>query len=281
MQRTIQYIKTELAAYYPETEIEGFVRIIFESVLSMTYTQLILEKDKVLAKSDFEAIQTIVSKLKTYEPIQYILGETEFCDLTLKVNPAVLIPRPETEELVQWISKSAIQPGANILDIGTGSGCIALALKKQLQQVNVTGVDVSLKALETASENAQLNRLEVVFREADILNWGNYSWPKYDLIVSNPPYVRESEKKQMDANVLNYEPEGALFVDDDNPLIFYKTIAEFASENLEKGGWLFFEINEFLGNEMVALLKGLGFKEIELRTDINGKDRMVAAKNKL
>uniref|UniRef100_UPI003216BBE2 peptide chain release factor N(5)-glutamine methyltransferase n=1 Tax=uncultured Draconibacterium sp. TaxID=1573823 RepID=UPI003216BBE2 len=278
MQRTIQYIKTELTPCYPETEIEGFIRIIFESVLSMSYTQLILEKDKVLTETDFNTIEKIVSALKTHQPIQYILGETEFYDLTLKVNPAVLIPRPETEELVQWICKSNLKPGARILDIGTGSGCIALALKNELKQVEVNGVDISVKALETAKDNAKRNGLNVEFAEVDILNWKQFEWQQYDLIVSNPPYVRECEKAQMDANVLDYEPEGALFVEDENPLIFYRTIAEFALDKLNSGGWLFFEINEFLGSEMVGLLKELGYNAIELRPDINGKDRMLACR---
>ncbi|MCY1723440.1 peptide chain release factor N(5)-glutamine methyltransferase [Prolixibacteraceae bacterium Z1-6] len=278
MQRTIQYIKTELGPHYPETEVDGFIRIIFGAVLSMNYTQIILEKDKVLSETDFNTIKGIVGALKTHQPIQYILGETEFYDLNIKVNPAVLIPRPETEELVSWICNSGIKPGARILDIGTGSGCIAMALKNELKQVEVTGVDISEKALETAKENAIRNNLKVEFAAADILNWGNYNWQKYDLIVSNPPYVRECEKKQMDANVLDYEPEGALFVADEDPLVFYKTIAEFALDKLYPGGWLFFEINEFLGDEMVDLLKSLGYIAIELKTDINGKKRMLAGR---
>ncbi|WP_346862083.1 peptide chain release factor N(5)-glutamine methyltransferase [uncultured Draconibacterium sp.] len=280
MQRTIQHIKTELAAYYPETEIKGFIRIIFESVLSMTYTQIILEKEKRIDDSDFEAIAKIVSALKTYRPIQYILGETEFYDLKLKVNPGVLIPRPETEELVHWISKTGVQPGAKVIDIGTGSGCIALALKKELSTAKVWAVDVSAKALETAKENARLNKLDLEFVQADILQWENYEWPAFDIIVSNPPYVRESEKKLMNSNVLDYEPEGALFVSDDDPLVFYRRIAGFALANLKQGGSLFFEINEYLGAEMEDLLKALGFSDIDLRQDINGKNRMISCKKK-
>jgi release factor glutamine methyltransferase len=280
MQRTIQHIKTELAAYYPETEIEGFIRIIFESVLSMTYTQFVLEKEKQIDEIDFKSIAKIVSALKTYRPIQYILGETEFYDLKIKVNPGVLIPRPETEELVHWVCKTGVQPGAKLVDIGTGSGCIALALKKELPKANVWAVDVSAKALETAKENARLNQLDLEFAEADILQWEKYEWPVYDIIVSNPPYVRESEKKLMNSNVLDYEPEGALFVSDDDPLVFYRRIAEFARANLMRGGYLFFEINEYLGTEMEDLLKGLGFSAIDLRQDINGKNRMIMCKKK-
>lgn len=281
MQTSIQYITTELGGYYPKTEIDGFVRIIFESVLSLTYTQIILEKDKVLEADEFEIIKSIVTRLKSYEPIQYILGETEFYDLKLNVNSSVLIPRPETEELVQWICKSDIKAGAQILDIGTGSGCIGLALKNELKQVEVTAADISEKALQTAKENAARNNLEVDFVQADILNWKQYEWKHYDVIVSNPPYVRECEKSQMDANVLDYEPRSALFVDNTNPLLFYKTIAEFAQENLLEGGYLFFEINEFLGNEMINLVKELGFSDVELRADINGRDRMLVCRRKL
>ncbi|WP_346858579.1 peptide chain release factor N(5)-glutamine methyltransferase [uncultured Draconibacterium sp.] len=280
MQRTIQHIKTELVAYYPETEIEGFIRIIFESVLSMTYTQIILEKEKRIDDSDFEAIAKIVSALKTYRPIQYVLGETEFYDLKLKVNPGVLIPRPETEELVHWISKTGVQPGAKVIDIGTGSGCIALALKKELSTAKVWAVDVSAKALETAKENARLNKLDLEFVQADILQWENYEWPAFDIIISNPPYVRESEKKLMNSNVLDYEPEGALFVSDDDPLLFYRRIAGFALANLNQSGSLFFEINEYLGPEMKDLLQELGFVAIDLRSDINGKNRMISCKKK-
>lgn len=275
MQATIQYIKSELADFYPESEIQGLMRIVFESVLNFTYTDIILQKDKQLERTDSERIKAIIERLKTYEPIQYIVGETEFYDLKVKVNRATLIPRPETEELVHWLRNSNIKPGAQILDIGTGSGCIPLAIKKGLPQVTVSGVDISDGALQMAKENAALNKLKVDFFCVDILNWSNYEWQKYDVIISNPPYVRECEKKQMEKNVLEYEPNGALFVADDNPLIFYKTIAEFAQTNLNENGYLFFEINEYLGKEMIQLVKGLGFRDIELRKDINKRDRML------
>nr|WP_319272589.1 peptide chain release factor N(5)-glutamine methyltransferase [uncultured Draconibacterium sp.] len=275
MQKTIQYIRAELAPFYPETEISGFVQLIMNSVLDLSYTQIILEKDRVLETTETNRIKRIVERLKTHEPIQYILGVAEFYGLQLNVKPGVLIPRPETEELVEWISKTEIPKPAKILDIGTGSGCIALALKNVLTTANVQAVDVSETALLLATENAGKNKLNVEFEHADILKWQERSWPHFDVIVSNPPYVMEREKQQMEANVLKHEPELALFVSDTDPLIFYRTIAQFASKQLNDGGYLFFEINENLGDEMVALVKQLGFKSIELRRDLNGKNRML------
>ncbi len=276
MQKTIQYIKTELAAYYPDTEISGFVRLLSESVLDMSYTDMILKKDRIVSAEEIDTITEIVDRLKKYEPIQYILGETEFYGLTLEVNPAVLIPRPETEELVHLILKSQLPAQAKILDIGTGSGCIALSLKSSLPDSSVMAVDISESALETAKKNALKNELDVDFRLVDILNWKDYSWPKMDVIVSNPPYVRELEKEKMEKNVLAFEPEGALFVSDNDPLIFYKAIAEFAQKNLSNKGRLYFEINEYLGEEMKELVKSLGFREVEVHQDINGRNRMLA-----
>jgi release factor glutamine methyltransferase len=275
MQKTIQYIRAELAPFYPETEIVGFVQMIMNSVLGLSYTQMILEKDRVLDSSESDQIDAIVERLKTHEPIQYILGVAEFFGLELKVQPGILIPRPETEELVDWICKTGIPTSAKILDIGTGSGCIPLALKNELPAAEVMAVDVSEKALSIAAENAQKHQLEVAFELADILKWEERSWPLFDVIVSNPPYVMEREKKLMEANVLEHEPELALFVSDTDPLIFYRALAQFASKQLNESGFLFFEINENLGDEMVDLVKQLGFKSIELRRDLNGKNRML------
>ncbi|WP_163326125.1 peptide chain release factor N(5)-glutamine methyltransferase [Draconibacterium mangrovi] len=275
MQKTIQYIRAELAPFYPETEISGFIQMIMNSVLGLSYTQMILEKDRVLESSETDQIKAIVERLKTHEPIQYILGVAEFYGLELNVQPGVLIPRTETEELVDWICKTKIPASAKILDIGTGSGCISLALKNELPAAAVMTVDVSEKALSIATENAKKNGLDVSFEHTDILKWHERSWPQFDVIVSNPPYVMECEKKQMEANVLEYEPGLALFVSDTDPLIFYRTIAQFALKQLNENGYLFFEINENLGDEMVALVKQLGFKSIELRRDLNGKNRML------
>jgi release factor glutamine methyltransferase len=279
MKATIQYINSELAGLYPVSEIEGFTRIIFEVVCGWSFTEQVVKKHDKVLKTDFSNIQKIVFRLKKFEPIQYILGETEFYGLKIKVNPSVLIPRPETEELVQWITQSKLPVNARILDIGTGSGCIALALKSLLKNAEVFGVDVSENALVVARQNAIENSLDVVFFQSDILNWKECEWKIYDVIVSNPPYIRESEKKQMHANVLEYEPSNALFVNDNDPLVFYRAISVFSKKYLAKNGKLFFEINENLGLEMNELLLEYGFRYIEMRKDINDKTRMVSCRN--
>ncbi len=275
MQASIQYIKKELTGLYPETEVQGFTRIVFEAVCGWDYTQQIMNKNEKLNKSDLQKIEKIVGRLKRFEPIQYILGETGFMDLKLKVNPSVLIPRPETEELIRWVIETKLVDKPRILDIGTGSGCIALALKSRIKNADVSGIDISEGALEIARLNAVQNSLEVDFFAANILNWSNLNWPVFHAIVSNPPYIRQKEKHEMAANVLEYEPENALFVPDDDPLVFYRTIAEFARKQLVGNGVLFFEINEFLGKEMKALLATLNFRNIKIKNDINGKERMV------
>jgi len=279
MKSTIQYIEKELAGVYPNTEIDGFTRLIFEAICGWGFTEQVAKKHERISVTDFEKIESIVSRLKKFEPIQYILKETEFYGLKLKVNPSVLIPRPETEELVQWILQSKLPANARILDIGTGSGCIALALKNQLKNSEITGIDISEMALETATKNARLNNLDVRFFQADILKWEAFSWEKYDIIVSNPPYIRESEKQQMHANVLEYEPTNALFVTDNDPLVFYRAISAFAKKYLTEKGRLYFEINENLGSEMSQLLLENGFRDIEISNDINGKNRMVCCRN--
>ncbi len=275
MQRTIQYIKNELNQFYPANEIRGFVRLIMEKVYGLSYTDMLVSRDLDLKDTGHREIEKIVARLKKHEPVQYILGETEFFGLKLKVAPGVLIPRPETEELVQWIGESEINSSAKILDIGTGSGCIALAIKTVFHGAFVTGLDISETALSIARENAGFNKLDCTFFQADILRWKERSWPHYDVVVSNPPYVRESEKRMMEKNVLDHEPVGALFVPDHDSLIYYRHIAAFARKNLCSGGWLFFEINEFLGKEMKELLAGFDFRQVEIRKDINGRDRML------
>jgi release factor glutamine methyltransferase len=275
MKATIHYIEQELKDLYPKTEVNSFRKIIIEHVCGLDYTQQILMKDHEIGKIQQMEIARIVGRLKSFEPLQYILGETEFCELKLKLTPAVLIPRPETEELVQWISQTVQLANPEILDIGTGSGCIALALKKQFPEAKIHAADVSEPALEVARENALINNLEVMFLQGDILKWENLQWEKYHMIVSNPPYVRVSEKKLMHPNVLQYEPQGALYVSDDDPLLFYRRISDFACLHLLPGGWLFFEINEQLGDDLVLLVEKKGFSAIELRKDLFGKVRMV------
>jgi release factor glutamine methyltransferase len=274
MQSVIQYIEKELEGLYPKTEIESFARICVEYVCGFNYTQFILHKNEKINPAERKKIEAIVYRLKKHEPIQYILGETEFFGLKLKVNPSVLIPRPETEELVQWILESDLKTESIILDIGTGSGCIALALKSNIPAAKVYGVDFSKEALKTAVQNGKENNLEVDFLQADILNWEQKSWNRPDLIVSNPPYVRELEKKKMQSNVLDYEPETALFVSDSDPLLFYRRIAEFALKYLNPNGGLFFEINENLGNETLKMLELMGFQNCTIKADLFGKERM-------
>lgn len=278
MRSTIQYINNELEGLYPAIEILSFARLIIETVYGLSYTDQVLFKDKILPENKKKEVKQIVDRLKAFEPIQYILGKTVFYGLQLKVAKGVLIPRPETEELVDRIKKLQLNPQSRILDVGTGSGCIALSLKKAYPQANIEGIDVSEKALTIAKANARINKLDVEFKLQDISKWQATKWNKYDAIVSNPPYVRELEKQAMNANVLDYEPKTALFVSNDDPLVFYHVIAEFAQVNLKNGGYLFFEINEYLGNETCELLKVYGYKDVELFQDLNKKDRMVVCR---
>jgi release factor glutamine methyltransferase len=275
MESTIQYIRQELENFYPKTEIKAFERIILEHVCGLNYTDQVLFRKQKPDDWFRKPISKIIERLKAYEPIQYILGETEFCGLTLKVNPSVLIPRPETEELVHWITETELPEETILLDIGTGSGCIALALKKLIPQAKVLALDVSEDALTTARENAETNGLNVEYFRADILSRENFKWITCDVIVSNPPYVRESEMKHMFPNVLKYEPRQALFVPDADPLLFYRRIAAFAQKHLHEEGWLFFEINEVLGNEILYLLESKAFRNIEMKKDLFGKNRMI------
>ncbi|RLD76896.1 MAG: peptide chain release factor N(5)-glutamine methyltransferase [Bacteroidetes bacterium] len=269
--------KTELKDIYPEREIQTFVEILLEYFAGLSKTDLILKSKETLDQTVIQKMEKALIRLKKTEPLQYIIGETEFYDLKLKVNPSVLIPRPETEELVQWIiEKHKNDKKISILDIGTGSGCISLALKNNLPNAEVFAVDISEKALETAKNNAVINNLDVSFILLDILNVKkNHNLGELNVIVSNPPYVLELEKKLMHKNVLKNEPHLALFVENDNALLFYKAIIKFANNYLKVGGSLYFEINEAFGLEMTALLKENGYQDIELKKDINGKDRMI------
>jgi release factor glutamine methyltransferase len=275
MQPTIQYIIEELHPFYPNREIESFIQLIFSHVKNYTLTDLVLKRAEKLSVQEINDIRQIVGRLKLHEPIHYITGTTEFAGIKLRVNPSVLIPRPETEELVEWIKESEISLDS-ILDIGTGSGCIALSLKKQIPGACLTGCDVSPEALITAKENAEINAMDVHFMEADILRWKDIPWPgQYGLIVSNPPYVTVSERAAMNKNVLDYEPHKALFVEDDNPLKFYKAIVNFASEWLMPEGKLYFEINEKFGSQMRDLMHCEGFRSIEIKRDLQEKVRMI------
>lgn len=272
--------KQALAAIYEPNEIEALTLLTLSEITGSTKAQLKAFPEKQLTTEQSAHINAILTRLQTGEPLQYILGHTEFYGLPFKVNPSVLIPRPETEELVEWIltEVGSWKPAAgSILDIGTGSGCIPITLKKHLPQANISTVDISAEAISTAKQNAELNKVEVNFIKDDILNPTDNSLltAHYSLIVSNPPYVTLHDKTKMHRNVTDFEPHMALFVPEDDPLIFYKAIADFALKNLNKDGFLFFEINESLGSETVEMLKNKGFKNIELRQDMSGRDRMI------
>lgn len=274
--------KQALAAVYEPNEIEALTLLTLSEITGSSKAQLKAFPERQLTIEQSKSITTMLTRLQTGEPLQYILGYTEFYGLPFKVNPSVLIPRPETEELVEWILSSVDSKGlavGNILDIGTGSGCIPISLKKHLPQANVSTVDISANAINTAKENAALNNVEISFVEDDILNPSSQSLLNnhYSLIVSNPPYVTMHDKTRMHHNVTDFEPHTALFVPEDDPLVFYKAITDFALKTLQPEGLLFFEINESLGNETVELLKDKGFKNIELRKDMSGRDRMIRA----
>lgn len=279
MRAGIASIRKELAGIFRREEIESLIFLIFEKLKGYSHTQFLLAKEKELSQEELIEIGKIVKRLKNHEPIQYILGETEFYGLPFYSVPGVLIPRPETEELIQWMIKENQLSAPIILDIGTGTGCIAISLKKNIESATVLACDISPVCIETACRNAELNSAQVIVFEYDILNYTpEVSFPKLDVIVSNPPYVREVEKLLMDKNVLEFEPELALFVPDENPLLFYERIADFAFIHLKKSGHLYFEINEAYGAECSEMLQQKGFSNIELKKDINGKDRMIGCK---
>lgn len=267
----------ELDAIYATEEVDSFFYLLIDHYYELTRIQLALNPDYFVNKPS--SILNALNLLKQQKPIQYIIGKTEFFGLPFKVNKHTLIPRPETEELVAWVIKEFANNNKTltVLDVGTGSGCIAISLAKKLPHAKVYALDISAEALKIAKQNAALNNVEVAFFEADILTSYHKKLlvsKKFDIIVSNPPYIREEEKQLMQANVLNNEPHIALFVKDKNPLLFYEAISQFAVNNLTKKGMLFFEINEYLGRDMIALLH-TNFSNIELKQDIFKKDRML------
>ena len=273
----------ELDTIYGNNEVDSFFNILIDYYLNLKRITLVMQPEYTISKEEEQPLFEALSRLKLEEPIQYILGETEFFGLVFKVNQNTLIPRPETEELVQWIIedyKDNLEQ-IKILDIGTGTGCIPISLAKNLPKAKVKALDISTKALEVAKQNAELNAAEVDFIEQNILDTYHTELDsasqKFDVIVSNPPYVRELEKAEMKGNVLKHEPELALFVDNTNPLIFYKAITEFATHSLKAGGTLYFEINQYLGAEMIQLLEDFNFKDIELKKDMFGNNRMIKA----
>jgi release factor glutamine methyltransferase len=279
----------ELSPLYDEKEIESFFYIILESFHNKKRIDLALNPAMEMDALQLVRWESVLSDLKKEKPIQYILGETEFYGLPFLVNENTLIPRPETEELVEWIlSDNNFQlPTSNfqLLDIGTGSGCIAISLAKNLVNAQVFAIDVSEKALAIAKKNAEINKVQVNFIQSNVLEindlcelpTSNFQLPtSFDIIVSNPPYVRNLEKEEIKPNVLEFEPHLALFVEDNDALLFYRKIAALAKKNLAEKGKLYFEINQYLGKETVELLEVMGFNNIILKKDIYGNDRMIS-----
>ena len=280
---TLKELKTHylnsLSKLYPKTKIETFFFYLIEEYLDLQRIDFSLQPNKIIENTDFLKFEKALNRLKKEEPIQYILGKTEFYGYPFLVTKDTLIPRPETEELVEWILQELEfqkKKKTSILDIGTGSGCIAISLAKKNKNLSVSAIDVSKEALEIAKQNAKLNEVNINLIEKDILLTKELD-TAFDVIVSNPPYVRELEKVEIKNNVLQNEPHSALFVSDSNPLIFYSKIADLAKNHLTKNGLLFFEINQYLGQETKVMLSKKGFKNIELRKDLFGNDRMIKA----
>ena len=276
MKELINHISAQLRCSYPEDEAKGLAWWIVEEETGLSRSQILCGcKDTTFSPH----MQEVVDRLLHFEPIQYIYGHTLWCGLDLKVTPATLIPRPETAELVERVESGKWkEESLSVLDIGTGSGCIALAIKKAHPEWKVTGIDISAEAIEVAKENARRNKMEVAFKVADIFGFlaakghdsFGFNGKNYDIVVSNPPYIRECEKVSMKSNVLDYEPATALFVEDDDPLKFYRRIAE-----LKLGKYLYFEINEAFGEEMRKMLGELGYTDIQITEDIYGKSRII------
>lgn len=276
----INYFKDELNFIYDDSELNQILQITFYYFFNIDRASLVLDGDNVFNEEDYKKLQDVILLLKTNQPLAQIIGEWEFYGLKFIVNEHTLIPRPETEELIHLIvsENSGDDEELKILDIGTGTGCIPIALKNELKKANLTAFDVSQEALKVAKENSELNNLEVKFQQVDILNFkGLETESKYDLIVSNPPYIPLKEKKLMHKNVLDFEPGLALFVEDKEPLMFYDRISDYALINLKTNGKLYFEINENYGVATMKLLIGKGFRNVEVIKDMNDKDRIVKA----
>lgn len=274
------YYCEQLCSIYDKDESNAMILILLEHYFNIDRVKMALEPNLRLSESEMLKIHFAVKDLLKSKPIQYIIGETEFCDLKFKVNENVLIPRPETSEMVGIIANSHQQSAVSkILDIGTGSGCIAISLAKAFPKSQVYAMDISEEALKVAKENAINNNVNVTFIQDDILTpTQTLTQTEFDIIVSNPPYVRELEKAEMRDNVLKWEPHNALFVTDDDPLIFYRKILEFASTHLNDNGEVWFEINEFLGKEMTSLCRRFGFSDVKIFKDFRDKERFMNLK---
>lgn len=270
-------IRTALQTVYPFREANAIARIILQEEFGLTLSDVYSGKDIQISEEQNRNLKNIIERLQNYEPLQYVLGVADFCGLRFDVNPDVLIPRPETAELLEMIFAHFSSSPMDILDIGSGSGCIAITLSHRWPNSCVVSWDVSEKALQVARSNNQKLGTNVRFEQHDVLQEENGAHAKFDLIVSNPPYIKEKERKEMEANVLNWEPELALFVPNEDPLLFYRTIIQKSVRLLNPQGWLFFEINREHGEEIVSLLGKYGFSQIELAKDFSGNDRFIKA----
>lgn len=276
MQATLEHIRTELDGVYTGSELDTVCKALCLELLGISQTDFWL-KEKLAADSERESrLDAALAHLKGGEPLQYVLGNASFCGLTFSVGPGVLIPRPETAELVEWALTACRAESGRLLDVGCGSGCISVTLASELPGWKITGWDVSDVALETSARNAAANGVKAVFEKHDILAASGRDF-NFDVIVSNPPYVTCQEKNAMDRNVLDFEPELALFVPDNDPLLFYRAIAAFGLDALSDGGRLFFEINPIFATDMTDMLKSMGYADVETKKDIFGKKRMMSA----
>lgn len=272
----VYYIKQRLHGYYPDSEIVSIAKLLLTQVFGMSVIELYAGKDNSFSANEQKQLDDILIRLQKYEPVQYIIGVEDFYGLTFEVDPNVLIPRPETEELIDWIVQENKSAGLRVLDVGTGSGCIAVSLAKNLEDAEVTAWDISEGALQVAARNCRRNGVDVRLEQKDILQLSS-SDRQFDVIVSNPPYIAMKEKADMEANVLDWEPGLALFVPDEKPLLFYRKISELGLEMLKPGGRLFFEINRAYGKQVVQMMSALGYRNVELKKDISQNDRMIKA----
>ena len=276
MNITASYIRRKLQGRYDPREAGNLSRIICCEILGQQTVDYYLGKDIILSVKEEQELESILARLHNFEPIQYILGEARFLGRTFRVTPGVLIPRPETEELVEMMLKE-LSPVSRVLDVGTGSGCIAISLAKELPESQVTAWDVSGEALSIAAANSKALQASVRFEQRDVLTYEPCVVDCYDVIVSNPPYVTAAEKQEMEHNVLDWEPSLALFVPDTDPLRFYRRIAVLGLEMLTSGGKLYFEINRAFGKDTVAMLCETGYRAVRLQKDISHNDRFVIA----
>ncbi|HRH47236.1 MAG TPA: peptide chain release factor N(5)-glutamine methyltransferase [Panacibacter sp.] len=281
VQEAYKQLMYQLFELYDDREAANIADMIIEHITGFKRIDRIINKQFPLTKEQEQLLNSYTVQLLDHRPVQYVLHEEWFAGMQFYVDENVLIPRPETEELVEWITREVASLEFrvySVLDIGTGSGCIPVAVKKKISSLEVHALDVSATALAIAKKNAAIQKTEIVFHQLDILNKDEWKrLPKFDIIVSNPPYIKQSEANEMHKNVLQHEPHLALFVPDEDALLFYKTIAVFSKQHLNSKGKLFFEINEALGKEVCALLEQQGYTNIELRKDMQGKDRMVKA----